>query len=269
MNDYSDENLDDSVRSLYTSVRMEDMRGRKLRRRKAVVKKVTATKSKEKSTEKPSIVTPFVVLNNPIEKPKFDGNNYSPMKFLTKFDEYSKNFNWDDQQKLRGVKSCLVKEAGSWADLFTDKWLNFIDFKHDFLGRFWSLEIQSSVRQSIEGDHWDRKKNPNMTNHFVYYVGLCKSLRPPMPEDQFISTIMKHFPFSVQTGWMFPGPKTLQSTMEYLLKQDNMFSRSKPGFEKRGKEYEVNAQTVDKKNLKRNIDLIHRSFQIKKNQTNP
>ena len=251
------------------SVRMEDVRLRKTQRRAATTasKRKTATKRKTVTKEKPRTskrTTPTVVIQNPIEKPKFDGSGLSPMKFITRFLEYSRHYNWDDEQMLHGVKSCLTKDASLWADLFKDSWYTFEDFKISFERRFWSEEIQCTVREKIESDRWDRKKNPDMSSHFAYYIGLCKSLRPIMSESQMINVIMKHFPYSVQTGWMFPGIKTLETTIEYLLKQDQMYQRGKVIGDKKRKEFEVNSQMVDNKNSKkRNLDDLPKKYPIK------
>ena len=166
-----------------------------------------------------------------------------PVQFLKKFELYAAYFNWDTSQKLSGVRNCLTEDAVMWAEVFSDSWETFEDFVEDFKAHYWSEEIQCTVRGRVESDRWDRKLHPTMATHFTYYAGLAKSLFPPMSETQMVNSIMKHFPFAVQTGWMSPGGKTVQETLQYLMRQDQMFKRGRNERQSQG-EMRMNTQEI-------------------------
>ena len=233
-----------------------------VRRVVAAIKKTDngATTSTQKTVEKTSKDVQTVTIFNPVaEKPKFDGLGFNAVKFLRTFNDFAASMNWNDGQKLRGVRGCLIKDAANWMELYIDQWSSFKEFEEFFLRRFWSDDIQDMVKRKLEGDIWEKRKGESLSNHFAYYVGLAKTLKPPIEEKKIISTIMRHFPASVQTGWMSPGDKDLTDAIEYLSKQDQLFIRNKELNEKRQREHSVNSQIQEPSHKKPRSDKREKS----------
>ena len=242
--------------------RMEQVRTRKRTRRRSLALNASVLTRNRRGAQKqpaPAVVlindgqVSTVIVPSNVEKPKFTGNEIIPMQFLINFERYAAHFKWNDVQKLSAVLSCLVEDAALWAQLFLGRWGTFADFTEDFKNQYWSEEIQCTIRGRIESDHWDRKIHPTMSTHFAYYAGLARALSPPMPETQLVNAIMKHFPFSVQTGWMAPGNKTIFDTMQYLTRQNEMFKRGRHGNKPR--EINVNVQEVRQTERKSNDNV--------------
>ena len=205
-----------------------------------------ATTSTQKTVGKTGKDAQTVTIFNPVaEKPKFDGLGFNAVKFLRTFNDFAASMNWDDGQKLRGVRGCLIKDAANWMELYIDQWSSFKEFEEFFLRRFWSDDIQDMVKRKLEGDIWEKRKGESLSNHFAYYVGLAKTLKPPIEEKKIISTIMRHFPASVQTGWMSPG--------------DQLFIRNKELNEKRQREHSVNSQIQEPSHKKPRSDKREKS----------
>ena len=255
--------------------RMEEVRTRKRTRRQSLAVNASVLARKRKVTKQKPVsaaiqtnegqVSTVIVPSN-LEKPKFTGKEVIPMQFLTNFDTYAAHFKWDESQKLAAVKGCLVEDAAIWVRLFMGRWKKFSDFTRDFSDQYWSEETQGTIRRKIELDCWDRKVHPEMSTHFAYYAGLAQALDPPIPEHLAVSSIMKHFPFSIQTGWMISDKRTIVDTMQYLIRQNEMFKQRRNGDKPR--EVRVNAQEVhQRENRKSNQRNHKRSYRDGRRRT--
>ena len=225
--------------------RMRVVRAAKLQRRQHRNNPIECATAEPRIVPNQNVVAqPALLIQQSMDKPKFTGKELNPVQFLKKFHLYAANAQWSDAQMLIGVRGCLTDSAAAWAELMEAQWVRFEDFVMDFNARYWSDEIQCTVRGKLESDRWQRKGHPEMATHFVEYVIMAKALTPPLTESQIVSTVMKHFPFSVQTGWMSPGNKTVSETMDYLMKQDQMYKRARPDGNQRLLT-SVNAQEIE------------------------
>lgn len=156
--------------------------------------------------------------------PKFkDNESKHPIQFLEELEIYFKRMKTSEEDRLATAMECLHGPAQDWMNIYRISWMDYNDFKHDFLRIFWSESEQSKLRHQISTATWDSKKF-TMSNHFAYYIGLARRLTNPTPEASLVAEIMRHFPGRLQSLWLLHSDKSITGTAEFLRQQETIIT---------------------------------------------
>lgn len=182
--------------------------------------------STEPRNDRPVYVSP------PPAIPRFKGDGSKhPVKFIEELETYIRKLEIPYNKQLDTVYDALSGNAEDWSTIYKLSWMNFGDFKEDFLDSYWSDIEQNKVRHQISSHKWITNNRYSMENHFAKYVGLARLLTKPIPEDVLLSEIMRHFPKHIQSLWMLKENRTIAKAAQFLRHQDNISAAGSSRYE--------------------------------------
>lgn len=168
------------------------------------------------------------------DKPSFSGcDNTNPVRFLNNFEQYYALIQTRRTNKLTEVIACLARKAEDWALFHLDSWVDFDNFRVDFLRHFWSEERQQEARHWLLSRPYDPNRGCTMSEFFICIVNEIKTMSLPLPETMLLRDILRLFPFSVQSLWtVLPKQeKNLKGTLEFLELQSLIVHPKRPKLE--------------------------------------
>lgn len=184
------------------------------------------------STAEPKIC--YIAPSTGIEKPKFPGNKkIHPVSFVEDLTTWLHKIP-NNEKEVELIIDCLEGETRNWARIYKDRWSNLNDFKRDFLNYYWGETEQNELRRKIVHNTWNKTEQPTMLGHFISLMAQAKMLNHPIPEEQLIGDIMRHFPKIVQYSWLQQTGTILEATeflrnLDNINKQENLKEKSNQG----------------------------------------
>lgn len=86
-----------------------------------------------------------------------------------------------------------------WTKLFKGRWMNYEDFKSDFLQTYWSELEQSQFWHALTTARWSPLDGLDMHAHFVKWARKAKDLTISVIESDLVLTLMNHFPTEIRS----------------------------------------------------------------------
>lgn len=162
-----------------------------------------------------------VVMTPPEVPPRFrDTGTYNPIIFLQDLEKYFKKTNTSDDHKLEVVIDCLDGPARNWATIYRRVWRSFNDFREAFINTYWSQLEQAKLRNRIFTETWSNRHT--MSNHFAYFVSMAEQLTNPLPDEELVGHLMRHFPTHLQSLWSLTNKRTLTDAADFIRQQENI-----------------------------------------------
>lgn len=157
------------------------------------------------------------------KKPRFNPKRHHPVTFLERFERYFCLGRFDVGEKLDVVRSCMVGSTLDWVDVREGSWRDFEDFRRDFLGYFWSADLQHAERTRLSNMHYASEGVLSMPQFFLRQVTLFKTFTPVIPEETIVADVMRQFPQSIQSLWVVSPARDFEGALTFLERQ--LFSR--------------------------------------------
>lgn len=156
------------------------------------------------------------------DKPRYPGKGSThPVAFIEDLDVYLRRLPNRDHA-VDDIVSCLEGDVRNWARLYRDRWVTVADFKRDFLQTYWGEIEQSSLRRRIICEHWNPDKTKTMLEHFLSYTSQAKMLTNPLPEEQLVNDLVRHFPKEIQYMWILRKGTSIIEAAEFLRRFDTV-----------------------------------------------
>lgn len=194
------------------------------------------------------------------EKPKFNGRNINPIRFLEALERFFRRARITNEDRLDVAVDSLTDGALNWADVQRENWKTYEDFRKGIIKHYWSIEEQSKLRNMISSDKWNLSRG-SMTDYVNTYISEARLLTPPIPDSVLTAELIGHFPLTIRQLWMSSDKETLNELVEFLRRQSLCYT---PGSSYtstiQGKDHTpLNHQTTDLNNKSKNQG-IQRDF---------
>ncbi|KAK5649398.1 hypothetical protein RI129_000427 [Pyrocoelia pectoralis] len=180
---------------------------------------------------------------------KFDGNlrNGHPINFIKAVENYLKNFEITDQERVNIVMELLEGNAKSWSQLRSREWRNINEFKEDFMKQFWSEQNQDKIKLRLATPKLYDSRRGNYVDHVWYWVGETAHIQPPLREEQLVHALTRHFPQEVENILIGSGEKTVQNLVNMLER----IQEANPNF-RRNVQGTRNSENQDRRDYRQN-----------------
>ncbi|KAK5650327.1 hypothetical protein RI129_001356 [Pyrocoelia pectoralis] len=160
---------------------------------------------------------PFV--GSVAEKPLFSPDRHHPVTFLERFERYFRLGRFDVGEKLEVVRSCLIGSTLDWVGVRASSWHDFDDFHRDFLGYFWSADLQHAERTRLTNMRYVSEGVLSMPQFFLRQVTLFRTFTPVVPEETIVADVMRQFPSSIQSLWAVSPARDFDGALKFLDRQ--------------------------------------------------
>lgn len=85
-----------------------------------------------------------------------------------------------------------------------------------FLKQYWGTGIQQKIRRQIDTQRYSQEGNMLRVEYFVKMVGKALYLNPPIPEDDLVRKIMRHFGHKINMISLDWTKRNIKETIEFL-----------------------------------------------------
>ena len=172
---------------------------------------------------------------NEIKLPRFAGAETDhPLRYIKDLELYFEIQGVPNRLKLSIVKNSLIKQAIWWFDLHSTSINNYSDFKALFLQDYWSVSRQQAIRVEIVNGRYEARRHGNYSEYFIMLMQKAGHLSPPIPLDELLSCIAKHYPSEIRAALVISRPKSTKEMLQLLRELQPSSNPKNPSSDLRG-----------------------------------
>lgn len=145
-----------------------------------------------------------------------------PMVFLRKLKKTFIDAGVPPEKQTSLAINCLKGSAADWASLREHTFKNFNDFENAFGDRFWGVDKQRELYLELNYGKFESGKR---ADYFLHMVNQASFLSTPIPENNLIEKLSKHFSPEIERGIITLGFKTIDEIQNYLYRLDEADAR--------------------------------------------
>lgn len=128
----------------------------------------------------------------------FNGSDCYPMEFLKEIKEIKQLYYTDDDVKW--IAKHLSEEAMTWWRIVKYDIHNFAEFEHQFINKYWSSNIQQSVRDRLEYGRYRSNGNLSAVQYVQKQILQGRELMPPITDQHLIKKLARHFSREIEVA---------------------------------------------------------------------
>jgi hypothetical protein len=180
--------------------------------------------------------------SNNAESVKFIANLGSTEFALPSFDE-SKGMNpvahirqLEEFFQFRGIpqrlwlivakKSVVGSVSKQWLEATNTKFINYEQFKSEFLSTWWSAAQQGLVKCKLYQSKYDKSAGLSLSAHFLKYATMASYLEPKLNDSEVIEALRCHYPPEIQKLLVSTKLNTVAEVLEVLKRLELMEERN-------------------------------------------
>jgi hypothetical protein len=167
--------------------------------------------------------------SQPPTRPVFMGGiNEDPVYFLNQLDVFLNNWSAFPASQLPEAEQSFKGSALTWFRGFYFKFGNYQGLKVEFLKRFWSENIQDSIRTKIRnGPFYDQQTDGSKSDYYLNLLTKNNQLDRPYDQRTFIQLISKHFNLEIRlaTAGLSDTSEVLNIITEIKRRPENYYNR--------------------------------------------
>ena len=172
------------------------------------------------------IITGGIPTFTPPKSLKFSGDGrVNPCAFMRAAERHLAVINTSERCKVQFLYLMLDGNARTWADTFDAFPETLKEFQDRFYERYWNDEIQMNVKLNLMNGYYNQSMG-TMREYATQRVGDCKTLRPPMNDQEIICLLTRQFPVSIQNNLRSANHTNLESFMNALGGYDLTFANA-------------------------------------------
>lgn len=119
------------------------------------------------------------------------------------------------------VKKALTRQPLLWVDLTLGSNVSFPEFRHAFLQKYWNSHTQYAIRAKINNGKFQPNNRESYADYFLKLARDSQMVTPPIPVEEFIPLIARHFDDQMRNNIIVAKPKTLAEALELLTALQN------------------------------------------------